>query len=71
MLEAAAAAKSAASPPDHAWDGLALVRKALLIALAQKEAKAGAGPTHPRRGRDMLVSAGRNATAPSLSGGSA
>jgi hypothetical protein len=47
-LEAAAAAKRAASPQDDTWDGLALVRQALLIALAQKEAEAAAGRPEPR-----------------------
>jgi hypothetical protein len=50
-LEAAVAAKRATSPPDDTWDGLALVRQALLIALAQKEAEAAAGGNEPRRGR--------------------
>jgi hypothetical protein len=43
-LKAAAAARRAAAPADDAWDGLALVRQALLIAAAQKEAEAAAGP---------------------------
>jgi hypothetical protein len=51
MLEAAVAAKRAALPSDDAWDGLALVRQALLIALAQKEAEAAAGADGRRRGR--------------------
>ena len=48
MLEAAVAAKRAALPSDDAGDGLALVRQALLIALAQKEAEAAAGANEPR-----------------------
>jgi hypothetical protein len=44
-LDAAAAAKRAASPPDDTWDGLALVRQALLIAIAEKEAEAARGDT--------------------------
>jgi hypothetical protein len=43
-LQAAAAAQRAAAPPDDSWDGLAVVRQALLIALAQKEAEAAAAP---------------------------
>jgi hypothetical protein len=52
-LEAAAAAKRAASPADDAWDGLALVRQALLVALAQKEAEAAARPNEDVAGGTM------------------
>ena len=45
-LEAAAAAERAAAPPDDTWDGLAVVRQALLIAAAQKEAEAAALPPY-------------------------
>ena len=51
-LEAAVAAKRAALPPNDACDGLALVRQALLIALAQKEAEVELHPEeHMRRVR--------------------
>jgi hypothetical protein len=55
MLDAAVAAKRAALPSDDAGDGLALVRQALLIALAQKEAEAAARTRRPTNSQHDLT----------------